>query len=199
MYSEIKVQTKQDVPRNLKASLEEHFGSSEDVATSLNKTCFSGSNDFIDKVVYAYTNGNRVFLVFEEDIKTLRFHLENIHDKDKIDTLKLHISDTFNQIKLYSKGKNLTIKNAKSQIYSESSHIITGLYNTKLQTCGKMLKDDLFTKIYIPVVTFFLSLAMKYDLEKSIFNVLIAIGATFVLIVYKAITSDDELHYTSTL
>ena len=199
MYSEIKVQTKQNVPKNLKASLEEHFGSSEDVVTTIDLTCFSGSHDFVDRIVYAYVNGNRVFLVFEDDVNTLRFHIENIQDKDKIDTLKLHISDTFSQIRSYSKRKKLRIKNAKSQIYSESSHIITGVYYTKIQSLSKIFKDDLFTKIYIPVVTFMLSLMMNYDLEKSIFNVLVAVGATFLLLFYKAISSDDELHYTSTL
>jgi hypothetical protein len=199
MYSEIKIQIKQNVPNNLKAAFEEHFGISDDILSVMSLSTFAENLDLSEKVIYAKNVHNYIFLVFNDDVKSFKFHVENQTNKERIDLLKINIADTFSQIQVFTKSKKMSIITARSQIYSESSHIITGIYDNKIQMIYKLFREDLVTKIYIPVVTFIMSIVLNYDLEKSIFNVLIAVIATSVLLIYKGLASENELKYKSAL
>ncbi len=199
MWSEIKVQFKQNLPNNLRAAIEEHFGGSADIRQAMKNTSFDGFDEFIEKVNFASIDNNRVFLVFNEDVKTLKFHVENISSKDNINNLKVNIDETFNLIKSFSKSKKLKIKYAKSHIYSESNHIITGVYHNRLEFFKKSLDEDVAVKVYIPIATFLFSYMMDFDIQKSLFNVVVAIGATLLWLIYKTVFLSIELKFTSTL
>ena len=68
----------------------------------------------------------------------------------------------------------------------------------RLSWWGKLqqaIKDDLLVKVYIPVATFVASVLMRYEIEKSIFNVLVAFAAMILWAVISATFLKEPFHY----
>ncbi|MEO8210343.1 MAG: hypothetical protein ABI840_07255 [bacterium] len=190
--------TNKDIPSNFNCDLEKYFNKSAVINDAIGKTTYKDSYDssWGIRIIYAYDSHDKVYLIFSIDKRTIKIHVENAKIKDKIDLLVKNVNETFEQFKEYLNSKEIGIKNAKSYIYSENSHLITGEYITKKKRILGLLKEDIPLKIYIPVVTLLMSYLLGNDLQKSFFNAIIAFGAAFVWLLIETLKSRNELKYS---
>src|SRR5438093_5691405 len=148
MWTELIITTKNSLAQNIGSTFETVSGKSADVKRCIDKTTFKGNYDFEQRIVYAFNSNDKVFLIFNDDIFTLRIHIESAKSKDKFDLLEKALKDTFNTMLSYVRKNNLKLKSATASVYAESSFLIKGSYTTRSGTFAELLKKDVPLKVY---------------------------------------------------
>lgn len=196
MYTEISIRIKNQFPNDLKGELEKSIGVCADISNSIDLTEFKGQTDFSVRVKFAFISNDKVFLIFLDDSSSIRIHVQSSRNSTNLTSLNKLVEDTFNSIKRFLKDNHLEIENATASVFVESSYIIRGEYKTRKKVFIDLLKKDIPLKIYIPLVTFIVSLILGYEIEKILYNVLIAIGASVLWLVVETIRTKTELKYS---
>ena len=192
VFAELTIVAKWDLATNLETELPMRFGKPSDKGKAIDATVFP--MELAETVVFQQLTRGRVFLVSQDEISTLKVHIEDTQNKAALSVLKRHVEEVTSQMEkfLNSQGNHVT---KVSIVIGEG--LISIQNGEQLRWRGKAersLKENALSKIYVPVATYVASILLGYQQDSALLNVLVAlialavwalIDATFVAKSYK--------------
>lgn len=197
MWAELQIETKRDLPAQLGHTLAAYFNRSSPVLAALRATRW-GQNyqpGDEDDVVYANSDPLRVFLVYQEGPQSLRVHIENYLNKNKLETLKRSAERISEQFCGFVKRNKGGIRGLSIVVWVEDNDYLHGARTSLLHRLGRSLTDNLWTKTYVPIATFLASIALHNDVKKAGFNVAAAVLAMLLWVLVDAAFGGKAYHY----
>jgi len=174
VYAELTIQSKKDLPEELKVVLPKRFGDPSDKARAINATTFP--KDFEEGIVYQKHTPQRVFLVLQDEASTLKVHIEDAEDKTQLPRLQSHVEEIAMQMERFLKHQRNRTAKMRIVVTEGVSTIQTG---AKLNWWNKLklsITENALPKIYVPVATFVASILVGYE-DRALLNVLAALVA----------------------
>jgi hypothetical protein len=187
MWAELTVQAKRDLPIAIEDVLKERFGPTADKRTTIDATVWRGDYSQEGRIVFARLSNSAAFLFYRPEARTLKVHIDNTYKKSKLKTLRRDIEQQATEIERFLKYCRNKANELKFVIWAEDDDFQTGTKLSLWSKIKKSVKEQVLTKIYVPIATYGLSVALSYEQEKALFNVLAAIGAVVLWVLIDAI------------
>lgn len=201
MYCELEIKTKTSFDNiDIEGMLGKHFSQPTEVDQCVDKTIFKESfSNVKDMIVFHSETDKVVFLVFNPDKFTLKIHLQTVFTStDKAEFREL-IEKNYGDFIKCLKNQRLRIDIVIARIYVDDGvHLITGRHDSWWKRLGNSLKTDYLSKIYVPVITCLMSFFVGYEMEKIIFNTIVACVAFLVWIIFtNSVAKKKKITYIS--
>jgi len=148
-----------------------------------------------DDVLFACADHTRRFLVYLEGPRQLRVHIEHPLNSNKLETLKRTVENVSDSFCAFLNAHYNEAKQAKIVIWVEDNDFLLGKRTTVGGRVRSSLLDNVWTKIYVPIATFFISAMMEYEVKRSAFNALASIGALLLWTIWDVFVSRKAYEY----
>jgi hypothetical protein len=195
LYAEIRLAVRGDLPADLATSLRDRLEARTQPGGALRHTTFRRTADVESSVVAARLTPDTVHLVFKDDARRLRVHLQRREVDSGLVEIRRSAEALADQFADYVRYHELKLVDLHVSIYARRSLLQTGRKRNFTQRVRDMLRTEVATTLSIPVVAVLVSAVIGGDVGESLRNGLIAFLALLFRAVAGALLEKMEYRY----
>jgi hypothetical protein len=177
IYAEVEIVTHHDLPSDLSRALASRFSPPTAVAEALAETIFRKDTWLAGSVVYARLTHDLVFVVFSEDRRSLKVHLQRRAEASSLAEVRRSAEEIADRFEEFVRYHRLKKRNTAIKITAASSRLQTGGKLSARQRVFRSLRSDVISTLSIPVATVLVSVPLGFEVEKALVNGLVALVA----------------------
>ena len=195
MYAEITLRCKRNLPNDLEATLHQSLLDAVDPETAMDATIYKDQHDFAGQIIYAYHTLDLAFMIFHPAARELKIHVEKPTQKGHLRSLKVQIDTVITRIDAYLKENDNRAASLSVLIVSDGDHVVRGSRHKWWQRVTASVKEDVLVKLYVPFATFIASLLFEVEIDKALFNALVAVIAMVIWVLLSALFIRKSFSY----
>jgi hypothetical protein len=181
---------------DLPEALAGHFGPSADPDEALALTIWRGHPVPAQDPVLARLDHERVLIVREFDVSTLKLHIEMLLNPNDLPGLKRTASEYATSMLAFLKRHKLRCERLTVHICDTQGHsLATGRLHRKRDVVLSAVKDRWWAGIAIPGLTLLVRLAFSFDLKDAGVSAAAALVATILFTVLQSTIHDPKVQY----
>ncbi len=184
-----------DLPSGLTASLRDRLEARTEPEEALRHTTFRRTAEVAPSIVAARVTADAVYLVFKDDARRLRVHLQRRASDAGLVEIRRSAEALAEQFADYASYHELRPLDLHVSIYARRSLLQTGRKRNFARRVRDTLRAEVATTVSIPVVAVLVSTLISVDVGDGLRNGLIAFLALLLHAVVGALLEKTEYRY----
>ena len=177
VYAEIELSTRSDLPPELARSLASRFPGGISPVIAVGETIYRNDPVVVNSVIYSRIAHDLVYLVFAENRRALKVHMQRRSDQTTLADVKRsaeHLAAHFADFIAYHerRQKSLSIK-----VFAGGSELQVGVKQSRWERVARSLADELVTMLSLILATILLSYLLREEMREAVVDGLIAAAA----------------------
>ena len=195
VHAEIEVSTASDLPADLSRSLASRFPGGGSAESAVAETILHGDPQILSSLVYGRITHDLVYLVFVENRRSLRVHLQRRPYRSTLTDVKRSAEDLAEQFAEFLRYHDKVRRHTKIWIFAGRSHLQTGTLRSRGERVRQALSSELLPTISLAFTAIIVSFAFREDVKQAMLDGLIAALALLFRSLIEAAAQKMEYEY----